>query len=193
MMQHHKKVWIYNGKENVPPTVRRVKIELAEGITKIPDYAFEEHSVNSVATSAFSICSVLGVSAGSNANISVGSTTSGNVFPKLFKAWQFGGEADLIRRWNHRFDKSPLNKLCYYHSYHHSCKSAMARLRSLMEAYPPLAATTQVDVFGMTPLHVLSLSQTANMGMLLAVMDAGKPGHMAVDEALAVDLSSRKS
>eukprot|EP00980_Cylindrotheca_fusiformis_P016135 scaffold4795_cov112-Cylindrotheca_fusiformis.AAC.1 len=54
----------------------------------------------------------------------------------------------------------------------------MARLRSLMKAYPPLAATTQVDVFGMTPLHVLSLSQTTNMGMLLPVMDAGKPGHM---------------
>eukprot|EP00980_Cylindrotheca_fusiformis_P023852 scaffold11065_cov115-Cylindrotheca_fusiformis.AAC.4 len=47
-----------------------------------------------------------------------------------------------------------------------------------MEEYPPLAATTQVDEFGMTPLHVLSLSQTPNLDMLLAVMDAGKPGHM---------------
>eukprot|EP00980_Cylindrotheca_fusiformis_P025887 scaffold14826_cov72-Cylindrotheca_fusiformis.AAC.1 len=53
----------------------------------------------------------------------------------------------------------------------------MARLRSLMDENP-LAATTEVDEFGMTPLHVLSLSQTTNMGMLLAVMDAGKPGHM---------------
>eukprot|EP00980_Cylindrotheca_fusiformis_P006825 scaffold1428_cov98-Cylindrotheca_fusiformis.AAC.3 len=31
----------------------------------------------------------------------------------------------------------------------------------------------------MTPLHVLSLSQTPNLDMLLAVMDAGKSGHMA--------------
>eukprot|EP00980_Cylindrotheca_fusiformis_P023754 scaffold10927_cov96-Cylindrotheca_fusiformis.AAC.1 len=53
----------------------------------------------------------------------------------------------------------------------------MAELHSLMED-DPLAATTQVDQFGMTPLHVLSLSQTTNLDMLLAVMDAGKPGHL---------------
>eukprot|EP00980_Cylindrotheca_fusiformis_P008326 scaffold1746_cov93-Cylindrotheca_fusiformis.AAC.2 len=33
--------WIYSGQEEVPPTVRRVRI--AEGITKIPDYAFKNH------------------------------------------------------------------------------------------------------------------------------------------------------
>eukprot|EP00980_Cylindrotheca_fusiformis_P018919 scaffold6322_cov59-Cylindrotheca_fusiformis.AAC.15 len=30
----------------------------------------------------------------------------------------------------------------------------------------------------MTPLHILSLSQTPNLDMLLAVMETGKPGHM---------------
>eukprot|EP00980_Cylindrotheca_fusiformis_P012027 scaffold2849_cov64-Cylindrotheca_fusiformis.AAC.1 len=40
-MQHHEEAWIYNGQEEVPPTVRRVRI--AEGITKIPDYAFKNH------------------------------------------------------------------------------------------------------------------------------------------------------
>eukprot|EP00980_Cylindrotheca_fusiformis_P018447 scaffold6093_cov58-Cylindrotheca_fusiformis.AAC.1 len=54
----------------------------------------------------------------------------------------------------------------------------MARVHSLMEEYPPLAATTEVDEFGMTPLRVLSLSQTPNLDMLLAVMDASKSGHM---------------
>eukprot|EP00980_Cylindrotheca_fusiformis_P010649 scaffold2369_cov67-Cylindrotheca_fusiformis.AAC.1 len=56
-------------------------------------------------------------------------------------------EADLIRKLNHRFDNSPLNKLCYYQSYQ---DDAMAELRSLMmEGGPPLAAaaTTEVDEF----------------------------------------------
>eukprot|EP00980_Cylindrotheca_fusiformis_P021285 scaffold8194_cov118-Cylindrotheca_fusiformis.AAC.16 len=48
-----------------------------------------------------------------------------------------------------------------------------------MEDDLPFSVPTQVDEFGMTPLHVLSLSQTTNLDMLLAVMDApGKPGHM---------------
>eukprot|EP00980_Cylindrotheca_fusiformis_P021283 scaffold8194_cov118-Cylindrotheca_fusiformis.AAC.14 len=85
-------------------------------------------------------------------------------------------EADLIRRLNHRFHNSPLNKLCYYQSYH-SYENAMAQLRSLMED-DPLAATTQVDEFGMTPLHILSLSQTLNVDMLLAVMQAGQLDHI---------------
>eukprot|EP00980_Cylindrotheca_fusiformis_P019886 scaffold6994_cov120-Cylindrotheca_fusiformis.AAC.7 len=97
-----------------------------------------------------------------------------------FQRSKFGilvdNEADLIRRLNHRFDNSPLNKLCYYQSYQ-SLDDAMARLRSLMDENP-LAATTKVDEFGMIPLHILSLSQTPNLDMLLDVMDAGKPGHM---------------
>eukprot|EP00980_Cylindrotheca_fusiformis_P027308 scaffold19856_cov54-Cylindrotheca_fusiformis.AAC.1 len=42
----------------------------------------------------------------------------------------------------------------------------------------PLAATTQVDEFGMTPLHILSLSQTPNLSMLLALMNGGHPDHI---------------
>eukprot|EP00980_Cylindrotheca_fusiformis_P003880 scaffold860_cov111-Cylindrotheca_fusiformis.AAC.6 len=86
-------------------------------------------------------------------------------------------EANLAHSLKHRFNDSPLNKLCYYESYQ-SLDAAMTQLGSLMEAGPPLAATSQVDEFGMTPLHVLSSSQTPNLDMLLAVMDAGRPGHM---------------
>eukprot|EP00980_Cylindrotheca_fusiformis_P022128 scaffold9014_cov103-Cylindrotheca_fusiformis.AAC.1 len=53
----------------------------------------------------------------------------------------------------------------------------MARLRSLMDENP-LAATTKVDGFGMTPLHILSLSQTPNVDMLLAVMKGGQRDHI---------------
>eukprot|EP00980_Cylindrotheca_fusiformis_P004541 scaffold965_cov93-Cylindrotheca_fusiformis.AAC.5 len=77
---------------------------------------------------------------------------------------------------NHRFDKSPLNKLCYYQSYY-SVEDAMEKLRSLMDE-DPLTATTHMDEFGMTPLHLLSLSQTPNLNMLLAVMNGGHPDHI---------------
>eukprot|EP00980_Cylindrotheca_fusiformis_P005997 scaffold1284_cov108-Cylindrotheca_fusiformis.AAC.11 len=81
------------------------------------------------------------------------------------------GVADLHRKLKHRFDSSPLNELCYYQSYH-SSEDAMALLRFLVDENP-LTATRQVDEFGMTPLHILSLSQTPNLEMLLAVMKAG--------------------
>eukprot|EP00980_Cylindrotheca_fusiformis_P016384 scaffold4883_cov61-Cylindrotheca_fusiformis.AAC.1 len=66
-MQHHEEAWIYNGQEEVPPTVRRVRI--AEGITKIPDYAFKNHrqleeiilsfSVQEIGENAFRYCKKL--------------------------------------------------------------------------------------------------------------------------------------
>eukprot|EP00980_Cylindrotheca_fusiformis_P017197 scaffold5294_cov129-Cylindrotheca_fusiformis.AAC.7 len=84
-------------------------------------------------------------------------------------------KAKLLCKLKHRFDSSPLNKLCYYQSYH-SPEDAMLQLRSLMEE-DALAATTQVDEFGMTPLHILSLSQTTNVDMLLAVMEGGRLDH----------------
>eukprot|EP00980_Cylindrotheca_fusiformis_P018754 scaffold6247_cov104-Cylindrotheca_fusiformis.AAC.4 len=85
-------------------------------------------------------------------------------------------EANLLQKLKHRFDNSPLNQLCYYHSYN-SSEDAMVQLRSLMED-DPLAATNQVDEFGMTPLHILSLSQTPNVDMLLAVMKGGQLDHI---------------
>eukprot|EP00980_Cylindrotheca_fusiformis_P019036 scaffold6413_cov107-Cylindrotheca_fusiformis.AAC.1 len=87
-----------------------------------------------------------------------------------------GIEYLLVHKLKRRFDHSPLNKLCYYHSYHSSA-DAMVQLRCLMED-DPLAATMQTDEFGMTPLHVLSLSQSPNMDMLLALMKEGKANHV---------------
>eukprot|EP00980_Cylindrotheca_fusiformis_P002665 scaffold623_cov83-Cylindrotheca_fusiformis.AAC.2 len=83
---------------------------------------------------------------------------------------------DLVRRLKHRFDGSPLNKLCYYQSYY-SSEDAVLQFRRLMED-DPLAAVSQVDEFGMTPLHILSLAQIPNMDMLLAVMKAGHWDHI---------------
>eukprot|EP00980_Cylindrotheca_fusiformis_P015900 scaffold4658_cov118-Cylindrotheca_fusiformis.AAC.6 len=87
-----------------------------------------------------------------------------------------GGNNNLGHKLEHRFDNSPLHKLCYYQSYH-SSEDLILRLRSLMED-DPLAATVQVDAFGMTPLHILSLSQVPNMDMMLALISAGHPDHI---------------
>eukprot|EP00980_Cylindrotheca_fusiformis_P018756 scaffold6247_cov104-Cylindrotheca_fusiformis.AAC.6 len=53
----------------------------------------------------------------------------------------------------------------------------MAQLHSLMDD-DPLAATTQVDEFGMSPLHTLSLSQTPNLEMLSTLMKEGNMDHI---------------
>eukprot|EP00980_Cylindrotheca_fusiformis_P009590 scaffold2123_cov96-Cylindrotheca_fusiformis.AAC.3 len=47
----------------------------------------------------------------------------------------------------------------------------MVQLRNLMDESPLAATTTQVDKFGRTPRHFLSLSQTPNLDMLLASYD----------------------
>eukprot|EP00980_Cylindrotheca_fusiformis_P011238 scaffold2576_cov116-Cylindrotheca_fusiformis.AAC.4 len=86
------------------------------------------------------------------------------------------GYDDFLRKTNHRFDHAPLNKLCYYQSYY-SVEEAMVKLGDLLDE-DPLSVTTQADAFGMTPLHILSLSQIPNMSMLLAVMSAGPPDHI---------------
>eukprot|EP00980_Cylindrotheca_fusiformis_P006871 scaffold1436_cov112-Cylindrotheca_fusiformis.AAC.7 len=86
------------------------------------------------------------------------------------------GHNDLFRRLQYRFDDSLLNKLFYYQSYH-SSDAAWVQLRRLMED-DPLAATTQVDEFGMTPLHIMSLSQTPNLDLLLALMEEDQLDHI---------------
>eukprot|EP00980_Cylindrotheca_fusiformis_P007494 scaffold1553_cov52-Cylindrotheca_fusiformis.AAC.2 len=87
-----------------------------------------------------------------------------------------GQSEDLVHRITHRFDGSPMNKLCYYQSYY-STEDAVLQLRHLMED-DPLTAVSQVDELGMTPLHILSLAQTPNVDMLLAVMKAGHRDHI---------------
>eukprot|EP00980_Cylindrotheca_fusiformis_P025357 scaffold13505_cov69-Cylindrotheca_fusiformis.AAC.5 len=86
------------------------------------------------------------------------------------------GYGELRLKLKHRFESSPLNKLCYYQSYY-STEDAMVKLSFLMDK-DPLAATTETDEFGMIPLHILSLSQTPNSNMLTAVINAGHPDHI---------------
>eukprot|EP00980_Cylindrotheca_fusiformis_P005144 scaffold1089_cov117-Cylindrotheca_fusiformis.AAC.7 len=98
----------------------------------------------------------------------------------FLKSWSIrsvvDGRDEIARRLKHRFDNAPVNKLCYYQSYH-SPSDAMIQLRGLLHE-DPLAATTEVDEFGMTPLHTLSLSQAPNMDMLVALMNGGNLDHI---------------
>jgi hypothetical protein len=78
---------------------------------------------------------------------------------------------DLVSKLQHRFDNLPAHRLCYYQSYY-PLMEAMENLRQSMDADP--AACTNVDAFGMTPLHILALSQTPNLSLFQALMKVYK-------------------
>jgi hypothetical protein len=78
---------------------------------------------------------------------------------------------DLVSKLQHRFDDLPVHRLCYYQSYH-LLTETMENLRQSMHADP--AAGTKVDAFGMTPFHILALSQTLNLSLLQELMKVYK-------------------
>eukprot|EP00980_Cylindrotheca_fusiformis_P001209 scaffold328_cov130-Cylindrotheca_fusiformis.AAC.23 len=82
------------------------------------------------------------------------------------------GYDDLVFRLKHRFDGCPLHELCYYHSYHPLAET-MGKLKILLEA-DPLGATAKLDAFGMTPLHILALTEKPDPSLLRALIDAGR-------------------
>jgi hypothetical protein len=67
---------------------------------------------------------------------------------------------DLASKLQHRFDALPVHKMCYYQSYY-PLKEVMKNLRQTMDGDP--SAGTKVDAFGMTPFHILALSQTPDL------------------------------
>jgi hypothetical protein len=74
---------------------------------------------------------------------------------------------DLVIKLQHRFDDLPVHRLCYYQS-HHLLTETMENLRRSMDADP--GAGTNVDAFGMTPFHMLALSQTPNLSLFQALV-----------------------
>jgi hypothetical protein len=78
---------------------------------------------------------------------------------------------DLVSELQYRFEDLPVHRMCYYQSYY-SLIEAMEKLRQSMDADP--AAGNKVDSFGMTPLHILALSQTPILSLLQEVMKAYK-------------------
>jgi hypothetical protein len=78
---------------------------------------------------------------------------------------------DLVSKLQHRFDDLPVHRLCYYQSYY-PLMEAMENLRQSMDANP--AAGDKVDAFGMTPFHILALSQTPNLSLFQELMKVYK-------------------
>jgi hypothetical protein len=74
---------------------------------------------------------------------------------------------DLASKLQHRFDDLPVHRLCYYQSYY-PVMEAMEKLRQSMDADP--GAGPKVDSLGMTPFHILALSQTPNLSLFQALM-----------------------
>ena len=64
--------------------------------------------------------------------------------------------ADLVEALKHRFDGLPIHELCYYHS-NKSTNETVQRFKH--EA----VIDEKVDEFGMTPFHLLALSQTPSI------------------------------
>mmetsp|Transcript_21575 Transcript_21575/g.53361 ORF Transcript_21575/g.53361 Transcript_21575/m.53361 type:complete len:833 (-) Transcript_21575:717-3215(-) len=74
---------------------------------------------------------------------------------------------DLFNKLQHRFDDLPLHRVCYFQSYHTQEENLGSMKTILIE--DPLACD-RVDAFGMTPIHLLSLSQGPSLGLLLELL-----------------------
>jgi hypothetical protein len=79
--------------------------------------------------------------------------------------------ANLMSNLQHRFETLPVHRLCYYQSYY-LLTEAMEKLRQSMDADP--ASGTKVDAFGMTPFHILALSETPNLSLFQALLKTYK-------------------
>jgi hypothetical protein len=78
---------------------------------------------------------------------------------------------DLVIILQHRFDTLPVHRLCYYPSYY-PLTETMENLRKSIDEDP--SAGTKVDSFGMTPFHILALSQKPNLSLFQALLKVYK-------------------
>jgi hypothetical protein len=79
--------------------------------------------------------------------------------------------ADLVSELQHRFHDLPMHRVCYYQSYY-PLAEAMENLRQTMDADP--SAGSKLDAFGMTPFHILALSQTPSLSLLQELLKVYK-------------------
>eukprot|EP00980_Cylindrotheca_fusiformis_P028601 scaffold22615_cov97-Cylindrotheca_fusiformis.AAC.7 len=74
---------------------------------------------------------------------------------------------NLMNKLQHRFDSCPVHKLCYYQSYYDEVEQ---RLKEILNDSSISSSCQQVDGFGMTPFHILALSQTPNLFLFKAIL-----------------------
>jgi hypothetical protein len=78
---------------------------------------------------------------------------------------------DLVSKLQHRFNELSVHRLCYYQSYY-PLTEALGNLRQAIDA--DKSAGTKVDAFGMTPFHILALSQTPNLSLFQELLKVYK-------------------
>jgi hypothetical protein len=78
---------------------------------------------------------------------------------------------DLVSELKHRFDGLPVHRLCYYQSYY-PLTEALENLREVM--YYDTSDANKLDSFGMTPFHILALSQTPNLHLFQELQEVYK-------------------
>eukprot|EP00980_Cylindrotheca_fusiformis_P017725 scaffold5565_cov92-Cylindrotheca_fusiformis.AAC.4 len=149
----------------IPPSVKYIQSDAFIGCSSLISIEFPDSRLR--ANIDLSSChSMVNIAPGPGINLRVRYDEDFNRKAKL------GGR---VRDIYDRFRNSELNYLCYYWSYY-SSENKMAQLQLMDEDLS--AAVTQVDGLGMTPLHILSLSQTPDLDMLLTVMKEGHPDHI---------------
>eukprot|EP00980_Cylindrotheca_fusiformis_P029973 scaffold24130_cov142-Cylindrotheca_fusiformis.AAC.3 len=188
---------LFNGCENlefieIPPTVTEIGDMAFFGCAALSHIRIPQ-SVNSIGHDAFLGCyRVISIELPAENSLYMNLSAHRSLVNIVIPSWEedmvetiransrlnrvADGYRDLDRRLRYRFDNSPLNELCYYQSYR-SVDDLETQFRRVMEN-DPLAITSQVDEFGMTPLHVLALSHTPNLGLLLAVIQGGNLDHI---------------
>lgn len=95
----------------------------------------------------------------------------------------FSNGLDLVAKSQHRFDDLPIHMLCYYQSYYPVSETLENLQQILLEG----ASMNAVDFMGMTPFHILALSQTPNVRLLEALLEACD----GVEALSAVDRNSQ--
>lgn len=81
----------------------------------------------------------------------------------------------LVDKLKHRFDDRPVHRLCYYQSYF-ALTETTQKLQQAMLADP--SAGTTVDAFGMSPFHILALSETPNLQLFQVLVTAYSVEHV---------------
>jgi hypothetical protein len=73
---------------------------------------------------------------------------------------------ELMDKLKRRFDSLPLHRTCYFSSYH-SLQDNIETIRSIVKADGggPAKACEQTDFLGMTPFHILALSQHPSLNL----------------------------
>eukprot|EP00980_Cylindrotheca_fusiformis_P015045 scaffold4150_cov117-Cylindrotheca_fusiformis.AAC.11 len=123
-----------------------VSVELSQGLQVIEQQAFQ------------SCTSLVNIALPSSMQ-----STAENAFEGCDKLRSLFPQAELLaKRLRHRFDGLPIHRLCYELKGTAEDKSTV-----LQELVAPDALPTQVDCFGMTVFHILSLSTKNSFGLLL--------------------------